>query len=221
MKLSCIILSLLCALIGVSSAAERAAQPKADFERLASELRKRAMTSPPAYEETPEEKEQREIAVKEWNEAKTKAAEIAADAWEEHLGQSPIDDSETVTLILHAKEEVNINNLVQKTPALVVRLREGKFETYVNFDYPLADGKVLVRYGKSAARAEEWRKSTDSVAIFNPNPRTFAGFLKTCDRLVIRGRAFGGAELTAIFEPSGLKDILPKYPAMAAALSKK
>ena len=130
--------------------------------------------------------------------------------WEMLKEKSPIDDSQTYTIQREADSPVH-GGFRKSRPVLILRHKEGKSEVYVAWPMYLGNDKlpVTVRFDKDDAITEDWGCSTDGKAVFSPFP--FSDFLEmalTSSRLVVRLTPFGESPETAIFDISGLADVL-------------
>jgi hypothetical protein len=75
----------------------------------------------------------------------------------------PIDDAKTVTLYLEAAVT---EPPAEKAAFLFLRCRRGETNVYITWNRPLANGEVMVRLGKAAAKRQYWNLSTDNEATF-------------------------------------------------------
>jgi len=146
---------------------------------------------------------------------KSTAETTKAGLWRLHTRTNPIDDTSTVTLSLEAETGTSrLGNPI----TFVARCKSSKTETYVIWGDYLGDDSrdvysewknVIVRIGEGEARKERWGVSTDREATFAPD---WAGsLLKEMldeDRLVLQTIPYGENPNTAIFDISGLRNIL-------------
>ena len=141
--------------------------------------------------------------------------DVAHGAWRLSTGTNPIDDSKTVTLSLAA--EIGSSRFGEPI-TFVARCKSNKTEAYVVWGEFLGDDSrdvyaqwknVIVRVGTGVARSEQWGVSTDRKATFAPS---WAGnLLKELldeDQLVLQTIPYGENPSTAIFNVSGLRNVL-------------
>lgn len=129
--------------------------------------------------------------------------------------RNPIDDSETVVLMLDADsgssrygEKINF----------VARCKSKKTEAYINWGTYLGDDSqsvysdwkyVVVRIGSENANTQRWSTSTDHKATFAPN---WAGNLlkqmAAAEKFTVQTTPYGESPVTAVFDTRGMKDAL-------------
>ena len=143
-----------------------------------------------------------------------------AGKWKLNKNTNPIDDTTTVVISLTADSGASKYGSPVKFVALC---KSNKTDAYVDWgDYLGSDSanvesnwkNVTVRVGTGEARVERWGTSTDWKATFAPN---WAGdFLKELldqDRLVLQTIPYGENPATAIFDISGLRNVLGELAA--------
>ncbi|KZY40881.1 hypothetical protein A3731_12500 [Roseovarius sp. HI0049] len=135
--------------------------------------------------------------------------------WRVRKSINPIDDTNTVTLMLDA--EIGMSRYGDPI-TFVARCKSNRTEAYVVWNEYLGDDSrdvyskwknVTVRIGKHRARQERWGVSTDSQATFAPDwAGTMLKQLLDENRLVLQTIPYGESPKTAIFDISGLRSVL-------------
>lgn len=135
--------------------------------------------------------------------------------WHLQTTDNPIDDSKTVTLSLASKSGVS---RAGKPIVFVGRCKSNKTEAFVDWGDYLGDDSsdvysawkdVIIRIGKSPAHSQRWGISTDRKATFALDwPGALLKDLLDQDRLVLQTTPYGENPTTAIFDVSGLRDVL-------------
>jgi len=136
-------------------------------------------------------------------------------AWRLRTSDNPLDDTKIVTVSLASKPGASRNG----DPILFVgRCKSNKTEVFVDWGEYLGDDSrdvyaawknVTIRIGKAPARDERWGISTDRKATFAPNwPGKLLKDLLDQDRLVLQTTPYGENPTTAIFDVSGLRNVL-------------
>jgi hypothetical protein len=136
-------------------------------------------------------------------------------AWHVRAETNPIDDTQTVTLLLAAETGTSRSGA---PVTFIARCKSNTTEAYVVWGDFLGDDsgdvysewkRVTVRIGAGQAREVRWGVSTDRNATFAPS---WAGnLLKEIldeDRLVLQTVPYGENPNTAIFDVSGLRGVL-------------
>lgn len=135
--------------------------------------------------------------------------------WSLQKSNNPLDDTETITISLNSKFGVSRNG----DPIVFVgRCKSNKTEVFVDWrDYLGDDSRdvysawknVTIRIGKSPARGQRWGISTDRKATFAPDwPGKLLRDLLDQDELILQTTPYGGNPTTAIFDVSGLRNVL-------------
>lgn len=135
--------------------------------------------------------------------------------WRTQSDVNPLDDTQTVTLLLTAEEGTSRSG---DPVVLVARCQSNKTEVYALWNDYLGDDssdvyeewkRVIVRVGQAEAREERWSLSTDKEATFAPD---WAGaFLKELldeEQLVLQTTPYSENPITAVFRIAGLRDVL-------------
>lgn len=136
-------------------------------------------------------------------------------AWSLNKSDNPLDDTKTVTVSLTSKSGVSRSG----DPIVFVgRCKSNKTEVFVDWrDYLGDDSRdvysawkdVTVRIGKTLAQSQRWGISTDRKATFAPNwPGKLLKDLLDQEVLVLQTTPYGENPTTAIFEVSGLRNVL-------------
>lgn len=140
---------------------------------------------------------------------------VDAGQWNVSTDVNPLDDTKSVYLMLNAETS---GARFGETVTLVARCRSNTTEVYVDWNQYLGDDsndvysdwkRVTVRVGEEEASTERWGISTDNSATFAPD---WAGnFLKELldeERLVLRTIPYGENPVTAVFNVTGLRNVL-------------
>ncbi len=130
-----------------------------------------------------------------------------------------MDDSKTVTLTLAADQSVDAW-LMRARPTLIIRCQERTTALYVVTETAATPelGKyneysVTHRVDQTTAVNEDWTASTDSRALFSPEPIVLARRLRTASIFRFRFTPFNASPAIATFSVSGLAAHLPKVAA--------
>jgi type VI secretion system protein VasI len=126
--------------------------------------------------------------------------------WKANVEFNPIDDSKTVTIVLHADSGKSRwgNNI-----SLIARCKSGKTELYINWrDYLGSESYVLTRIGKNKAVTRKWSLSTDSKATFNRDSVSFLKEMLKSPKLVAHTTPYNENPVTATFDTSGLENAI-------------
>lgn len=118
---------------------------------------------------------------------------------------SPIDDTKTFTLLLAANEDE------KGSPCIIIRLKEGKFELFINYSEYLGldETRVTTRIDKNPPEDRLWSISTDRKAIFFPgDDLKFVESLLPAKNLVVRLIPYGESPVTTSFDLTGLPEAI-------------
>jgi len=132
-----------------------------------------------------------------------------AGKWQVSVKTNPLDDTRTVPLVLLADSGKSTwGNPV----ALVLRCKSNKTEAYINWrEYLGTKARVTWRVGRDDAITRDWSLSTDSKATFYPDSDiTFIQQLLNVDRLVVQITPFAESPVTAVFDLTGLKNVIDR-----------
>jgi DNA-directed RNA polymerase subunit RPC12/RpoP len=136
--------------------------------------------------------------------------------WQYSSRVSPIDDSTTHVLRLVANDK--IPGVLNKTPTLIIRHKEGETDVYFNTGSYLGSDNVKVthRLDKYKPTTLTWGLSTDSKSIFYPTDvKTFINGLRFNKQLVIRLTPYNENPITAVFNLTGLEEAIePMKPTL-------
>ncbi len=135
------------------------------------------------------------------------APKEGAGKWKTKIETNPIDDSETVILLLEADEGRTKFN---KTPALIIRCKSDEIQIYISWnDYLGSEAYVLTRLGKQIAETDEWGLSTDNSATFYPgNPLSFIKSLLKVDTFIAQVTPYNESPVTAVFDVKGFNVVV-------------
>lgn len=137
--------------------------------------------------------------------AQVRANSIAGKGnWEVFNELNPVDDSETVKLLLEADSG--------KSPwgepvYLVVRCRSNNTELFIGWGDVIAvdEASVLTRVGKNKAVTRLWNTSTNLTSTFHRKPISFIKEMMASTALLAQVTPYGANPVTAIFNTSGLE----------------
>jgi hypothetical protein len=96
-------------------------------------------------------------------------------------------------------------------PTLFIRCKENRLESFINWGVPVGAQAIDVttRLDDEAAQTKKWTVSSDFSATFvRGSHSAFVAQLRVHDRLVARLVPLGHNETTAIFDLSGLNDVI-------------
>jgi type VI secretion system protein VasI len=135
--------------------------------------------------------------------------------WQVSRTKNPVDDSETVVLLLTADKG---QSTWGKPILFIARCRSNATEAYINWnDYLGSDSHdvysdwkyVTIRIGDDKAKEERWGLSTDSEATFAPD---WAGDLlkemAQTDHFLAQITPYNESPITAQFDTTGLANAL-------------
>ena len=126
--------------------------------------------------------------------------------WNVSVDVNPIDDSKTVTLILHADSG---KNRWGKPVYLVARCKSNTTDLYIGWnDYLGSEADVLTRVGDNKAITQRWSMSTDKKATFQSKPIPFLKEMLTSSKMVAQVTPYNESPVTAIFDTSGLENAI-------------
>lgn len=126
--------------------------------------------------------------------------------WQVSVDVNPIDDSKTVTLVLHADSG---KNRWGKPVFLVARCQSNTTDLYIGWnDYLGGEADVLTRVGNNKAVTQRWSMSTDKKASFHRTPIPFLKEMLTSPKLVAQVTPYNESPVTAIFNTAGLENAI-------------
>jgi len=136
-------------------------------------------------------------------------AKAEVENWEVVTETSPVDDSKSVFLINYAQEPI-IAGYEEVRPALHLRCLEGEPSAYISWGTFIGTGtaKLTTRYDSYNAQEEIWDISTDNTATFSSKPILVISYLGHADRFLARVAPYGENPVIAIFDVSGLSDVV-------------
>ena len=115
---------------------------------------------------------------------------------------NPLDDSETVTLILTADSG---ENYLGKKVYLVVRCRSSEISMYIGWDNYLGrEAYVTSRIGTEKAVKNKWSLSTDSQATFDNQPTSTIKAMLGNKKYIAQVTPYNESPVTAIFDITGI-----------------
>lgn len=131
--------------------------------------------------------------------------------WHVERTKNPIDDSETVVLVLVADQG---KSGFGQPVALYLRCQSSNFEFYIAWnDYLASDGEfgeewknVIVRHGSGSAATEQWSTSTDQKATFAFGSHRHLQELMRNSSFVAQITPYNSSPITAVFDTTGLKE---------------
>ncbi len=123
---------------------------------------------------------------------------------------SPIDDSSSITAILHSENDVPTG--IDRAPlSLIVRHKEGDLDIYINFGNFMGSDTIdaTLRYDREPAFSEALSISSDKTAgFFRAKLWTIARKFGTSERLVVRATPYNESPVTVEFDLRGFDGIL-------------
>ncbi|MFC3033322.1 type VI secretion system-associated protein TagO [Pseudoalteromonas fenneropenaei] len=126
--------------------------------------------------------------------------------WDVSIDVNPIDDSKTVSLILHADSG---KNRWGKPVYLVARCKSKTTDLYIGWNNYLGrESDVLTRVGDNKAVTQRWSMSSDKKATFHNAPIPFLKEMLTSSKLVAQVTPYNESPVTAIFDTSGLENAI-------------
>ena len=132
--------------------------------------------------------------------------------WAVNIDTNPIDDSQSVVISTDAVEG---RSDYGRAPALVLRCSSGETDFYIVWDDYIGsdeDAYVTSRVGDEQANRRLWGLSTDSTATFYPGNQ--AGLVNhimeimNADRYVAQITPYNSSPVTAVFDVSGLTEVI-------------
>jgi len=137
---------------------------------------------------------------------------ISASKWIDSSLTDPMDDSQTVVLMLDADSGDDSSG---RPVSLIFRSDGRGSELYINWNAPVdAGSRVTIRVGYAPAETAQWTISTDGKATFYPkDPVELMKRLQDSDSLAARVTPSTGKPVLAVFDVRGLSTILSKYAA--------
>jgi hypothetical protein len=133
-----------------------------------------------------------------------------------------MDDSISITFTLLGVRDSWTNEKTKDV--LILRYREGHWAVIVSMNHEIVGNAlptVMVRWGKDAPEQEIWQAAADFTAVFCPLPEKFVRRALQESRLVMRLYPKFAEESTAVFDLTGLKEQLEKYPKLERTLEAK
>ncbi|MDZ7660843.1 type VI secretion system-associated protein TagO [Thiohalophilus sp.] len=126
--------------------------------------------------------------------------------WQVSVDVNPVDDSKTVTLVLHADSG---KNKWGKAVYLVARCKSNTTDLYIGWnDYLGSEADVLTRVGDNKAMTQRWSLSTDKKATFHRKPIPFLKEMLTSAKLVAQVTPYNESPVTAVFNTAGLENAI-------------
>lgn len=126
--------------------------------------------------------------------------------WAVDVETNPIDDSKTVALVLKADEG---NSRWGRPIVMIARCQSNTTDLFIAWnDYLGREADVLSRVGDTKAQTRRWSMSTDSKAIFHPQPIAFLKSMMEANTLVAQVTPYNESPVTAIFDTTGLADAI-------------
>jgi type VI secretion system protein VasI len=134
----------------------------------------------------------------------------AGGMWIRSGSTSAMDDSTGITFSLEAINEIEGWPRQRVRPTLIVRCHERRTDVYVVTGMSsqpvygeLDKGHVRVRFDDEQSRNELWSESTDSKALFAPNPVSMARRIAKAKTLLLEITPFNSSPDTIRFYVSG------------------
>jgi hypothetical protein len=142
--------------------------------------------------------------------APTGSARPPEHEWQVAQSNSPLDDSQTVTLSMSDSKPFT-TSFGPKDATLIVRCKEHSTDVFIVLDEFLGSDSVKVSYRIDDQPAVEgsWSLSTDGKAVFAPAPVQMAKKLAVSHRFFARVSDFQGSTYDVEFSPDGLTKALP------------
>lgn len=142
-------------------------------------------------------------------------AQSSSGKWQVDIDTNPIDDSKTVFASTVADEG---KGTYGERITLNLRCQSGSVEAYIFWNAYIADEEAQVTYriGTKEAILGAWYTSTDNQATFfglqQANVVKFIGELATAEngRFVAQITPYNESPITAVFNTTGLAEILPQ-----------
>lgn len=136
-------------------------------------------------------------------------AEPAAPSWQLNTTTNPTDSSTTVVLYRSAME-VRAHSIAG-VPILYIRCKSGETALYIDWHnyIPGASHQVTTRMDRGPTQARMWTLSRSNVATFYPDvPVAFLRMLMQADLLYAEATPYNTTPVTAVFDLTGLADII-------------
>jgi type VI secretion system protein VasI len=126
--------------------------------------------------------------------------------WDVSVDVNPIDDSQTVTLILDSNSKTS---RYRKAPYMVLRCQSNETDLYIGWnDYLGSKADILTRVGKNKAKTSRWSLSTDKKASFHPEAIPFIKEMLKSNKLIAQVTPYNESPVTAVFDTSGLNNVI-------------
>ena len=186
--------------------------PKDGFEERISAIRLIVKADPslkPKYNKQLSALEQLEKASAEKLQA---IADAKNSKWKISYDVSPIDDSQTVTLMLYAESSISGWPSKQYDPSLILRCQEKRTDIFVvtgmspNVEYGTLGATVLLRIDKNPAYKLHASKSTDGEALFLPSAVAQIKKLMNGRELYFQFTPFNSSPQSTVFKIAGLSE---------------
>lgn len=146
----------------------------------------------------------------------TEKLQAIADAqnskWKISYDVSPIDDSQTVTLMLYAESSISGWPSKQYDPSLILRCQEKRTDIFVvtgmspDVEYGTLGATVLLRIDKNPAYKLHSSKSTDGEALFLPSAVVQIKKLMSGRELYFQFTPFNSSPQSTVFKIAGLNE---------------
>ena len=115
---------------------------------------------------------------------------------------NPLDDSETVTLILYADSG---ENYLGKKVYLVIRCQSSEISLYIGWNnYLGSEASLTTRIGTEKAVKNRWSLSTDSQATFDNQPTNTINKMLGNQKFIAQVTPYNESPVTAIFDITGI-----------------
>jgi hypothetical protein len=145
---------------------------------------------------------------------------IIQDKWKVKEDHSPMDDSKTIVLALDSENAIH-GPLDDQKPALMIRCKEGKTDTYVMTGMaasveedpdggPSEEHAVRLRFDSNSPITDHWVESTNHSGLFAGDAISFARQLTSANTFTFEFSPFDSSPATARFDLRGLSEHLPK-----------
>jgi type VI secretion system protein VasI len=130
---------------------------------------------------------------------------VRVASWSMTTEANPLDDSQTVALMLHAAD---VGATAEGPVTLILRCQSKSIEAYISWGVYLGSSAFVTwRVDPGRATAEQWTVSTDGTSTFCPsNEMAFVDQLVQADRLVARVTPPNANPITAVFNLDGIRE---------------
>jgi len=134
--------------------------------------------------------------------------------WKYNVTINPITDATDIIAILASENNAG-GTLIDKPAHLVMRLRDGVFEFYVDFGFIIAnnDKPILsrVRFNKGSFTNLYFIGSSDSTGLFFLEAKGYTYILSKHDTFSIEAKPHNQVARAAIFKLDGMANIISKF----------